>query len=220
MLASVYDFLRRRFAPRITRPATGGAAAIRELPAPMRDAIEYRLAELGYGLRRGIAMRGVPLRRGERPSFATFREGTLFVDAGAVWNRILRPEFLLLDLPHALIDRPAVWNGGSPTEMVAARLAAALLSLRRIADQLTNDAAVLLGLPDDRLLSWLATAVGPMIPPPVRQLLAKEGREIFRIALERIEAAPAVHRSGRFGPSARAMRDGMVSLIRLSRCAE
>jgi len=76
-----------------------------------------------------------------------------------------------LDLPPALLDRPACRRGDTPADLVAGRLAAALLALQRLADTadhstLAEDAERLLSLPPDRLLARIATlaAVADLLP--------------------------------------------------------
>jgi DNA polymerase-1 len=195
MQDQLQDFIARLFAPRIRRPLVVEEVAIgRVLGGHWRQAVEYRLAELGFGLRPDVALRGVPSVRHEAPGRAVYQHGVLFIDAGAVENKRFRPEFLALDLPHALIDRPATPKGDTPEEKIAGRLAAAMLALRRLLDppELIPVEATLvavLGQPPERLLTWIAAAVMPVAPAPVRELLQKQGPEVVALAQGLIEGA-------------------------------
>jgi hypothetical protein len=126
----VANFIARQFSPRRPRSTDG-----RELSGAWRASIEYRLAELGFGLQRGIAVRGVPRVPGDLPGRAHLQAGVLWVDGGAVDGGRFREAFLLLDLPHAMLDRAACRRGDTPEEKVATWLAAAFLTLQRVADR-------------------------------------------------------------------------------------
>src|SRR4051812_25577703 len=113
----IQPFVQRLFAPRRKLSLfIEGEPIGRELVGEWRLMLEYRLAELGYGLRSDIRLRGMPTPAGEPGGRAQLQEGVLFVDAGAVEGRRFRPEFLALDLPHAFIDRPVCLTGDTPEE--------------------------------------------------------------------------------------------------------
>src|SRR5262245_56330239 len=111
MRGSIEGFIRRLFTPRMAAATfQEGAPLGRELPAEWRFQVEYGLAELGFGLRRDVALRGLRDTRGEPAGRVFFQNGILFVTGGAAKDGRLTEACLHLDLPHALIDRPRCWR--------------------------------------------------------------------------------------------------------------
>src|SRR5262245_41395874 len=126
MRGSIEGFIRRLFATPPSRSLfRDGTPAGRELSGDWRFQVEYALAEMGYGLRADVSLRGRPNAVGERAGRILYQNGTLLITRGATRDGHLVAEYLHLDLPYALIDRPRCWREGTPAEKVAARIAAA-----------------------------------------------------------------------------------------------
>src|SRR5579884_4132442 len=96
------------------------------------EEIEYRMAELGYGLHAGLQVRAVP-RSVPVPRRAHLQGDVLFISSGAVREGRFTERFLTYDLPYTLIDLPAcrLYSDG---EENAAEMAADYLALQRLAD--------------------------------------------------------------------------------------
>jgi hypothetical protein len=75
MVEVVANFITRQFAPRRPQSTDG-----RELSGAWRASVEYRLAELGFGLRREIVLRGVPHVHGDLPGRVHLQSGVLWID--------------------------------------------------------------------------------------------------------------------------------------------
>jgi hypothetical protein len=89
----------------------------KDLGEPWREAIEYRLAMLGYALRPEVRLVALSRARTLPDIRAVYRADTLFIDSRAVQGREFRKSFLLYDLPYALIDRPLA--AGTPEDIAS-----------------------------------------------------------------------------------------------------
>ncbi|HLV80687.1 MAG TPA: DEAD/DEAH box helicase [Chthonomonadaceae bacterium] len=170
-----------------------GRAVGRPLPGRWAEEIEYRLAELGYGLRAGVPMRAIP-RSLPVPWRAHLQGDTLFIGSSAVREGRFTERFLVYDLPYALIDLPACLRL-CEGDKLAAELAADYLALQRLADPVTlggwldqyarKSRTALDPLEADRL----AQALQEMLPEQVLVRIATyQGREAVcrkRAPLER-----------------------------------
>jgi DNA polymerase I-like protein with 3'-5' exonuclease and polymerase domains len=204
----VHSFLLRAFAPGLTRALVSGELPPgRVLDEVWRDPVEYRLAELSYGLRREVTIQAVPRTPSGYPApvggtLAFHRENTLYVFSRAVEKGRFTGEFLLFDLPHLIIDRPCCRPGASLSGSLEARLAARLASVYQTLCRVAahpdpgNGLEGLREIPPDRLLSRIAAWVTKFGPESVRGDLAGRGREIFALARGIIEAAPAAGEQG------------------------
>jgi hypothetical protein len=214
-MQEIHHFLTRLFAPRLRRPLiVDGVPLGRELGLTWRTAVEYRLAELGGGLRPEVAIRGLPTAAPERPGRLVFQGDVLFIHGSAVEDKRLRPEELALDLPHALIDRPAVTKGDTPEAKIAGRLTAALLTMRRLLDPselLPVDSSFVAEVrqPPQALLTWIAAAVVPVAHTPVKELLRNLRPEVLAHAQGLIEMAWQSARA----QDQRCVRHGNVSAL-------